>query len=79
MTHYTFENKHDVIGAYKEYYSDMEWKNMLKSELDAARPILYSGWDVNGAGHCFVCDGYDENDYFHFNWGWGGYSSVERI
>ncbi len=61
---------HDV---YKEYYSDMEWKNMLKSELDAARPVLYSGWDVNGAGHCFVCDGYDENDYFHFNWGWGGY------
>jgi len=20
-----------------------------------------------------VCDGYDANDFFHFNWGWGGY------
>ena len=23
-------------------------------------------------GHAFVCDGYDDRDYFHFNWGWGG-------
>lgn len=68
-----FDYDTTLHDAYKEYYSDMEWKKMLKSELDAARPILYSGWDVNGAGHCFVCDGYDENDYFHFNWGWGGY------
>ena len=68
-----FDYDTTLHDAYKEYYSDMQWKNMLKSELDAARPVLYSGWDVNGAGHCFVCDGYDENDYFHFNWGWGGY------
>ena len=59
--------------AYKEYYSEAEWKSLLKTELDAARPVLYSGWDVNHAGHCFICDGYDENDFFHFNWGWGGY------
>lgn len=63
----------ELHDAYKEDYTDSEWLGLLKTELDAARPVLYSGWDVNNAGHCFVCDGYDENDYFHFNWGWGGY------
>ncbi|MCP4895866.1 MAG: IPTL-CTERM sorting domain-containing protein [bacterium] len=50
--------------------NDTEWKNLLKPELDAARPVLYRG--QNGGGHAFVCDGYDSSDRFHFNWGWGG-------
>lgn len=54
----------------KNNYNDEEWKALLKNNLDQQRPILYSG---NGsASHAFVCDGYDENDLFHFNWGWGG-------
>ena len=54
----------------KKDYSDEEWISLLKSNLDQQQPILYSG---NGtAGHTFVCDGYDGNGLFHFNWGWGG-------
>lgn len=54
----------------KYYYNDSDWVVILKKELNAKRPILYRG---SGAGsHAFICDGYDENDYFHFNWGWGG-------
>ena len=47
---------------------------MLKDGgLDELLPLYYSGSDESGAGgHAFVCDGYDENDYFHFNWGWSG-------
>ena len=45
---------------------------MLKNELDNGRPVQYRGQDKEG-GHTWVCDGYDENDYFHMNWGWGGY------
>ena len=48
------------------------WKNMLKTELDNKRPILYAGTSQSSGGHAFVCDGYDNNDKFHFNWGWGG-------
>ncbi|MBP5342027.1 MAG: C10 family peptidase [Bacteroidales bacterium] len=44
----------------------------MRAELDQQRPILYSGRDYSG-GHSFVCDGYDQYGYFHFNWGWGGY------
>ena len=55
-------------------YSNEEWAAMLKSGgLDERIPLYYSGQDDNWqGGHAFVCDGYDENDYFHFNWGWSG-------
>ncbi len=53
---------------------DVAWKNKLKEELDAERPVIYDGLTPNAnTGHAFVCDGYNDNDYFHFNWGWGGY------
>jgi hypothetical protein len=55
-------------------YTNEEWAEMLKNGgLDEGLPLFYSGSDDGGAGgHAFVCDGYDENDYFHFNWGWSG-------
>jgi hypothetical protein len=55
-------------------YTNEEWIQMLKEGgLDENIPLYYSGQDDNWqGGHAFVCDGYDENDYFHFNWGWSG-------
>ena len=59
--------------VYKDWYYNSSWIQLLKSQLDDNHPIYYAGSDVYGAGgHAFVCDGYDENDFFHFNWGWGG-------
>ena len=65
-------NPGDLIPGYG--YTNEEWAQMLKDGgLDEHLPILYSANDDSGAGgHAFVCDGYDENDYFHFNWGWSG-------
>ena len=61
-------------GWWGSGYSNEEWAQMLKDGgLDEGIPLYYSGQDDSGAGgHAFVCDGYDENDYFHFNWGWSG-------
>ncbi len=55
-------------------YNNEEWAQMLKDGgLDEGIPLYYSGQDDNWqGGHAFICDGYDENDYFHFNWGWSG-------
>ena len=58
----------------RDFYTRAEWIALLKSEIDASRPVLYSGSSQTG-GHAFVCDGYDNDDYFHFNWGWGGLSN----
>lgn len=58
-------------GEERYNYNDTQWGNLLKTELDASRPIIYAGFG-SGGGHCFVCDGYDNSGFFHFNWGWGG-------
>lgn len=58
----------------RDYYTKDEWISLLKTELDASRPVLYDGQATDG-GHQFVCDGYDSNNLFHFNWGWSGVSN----
>ncbi len=63
----------DSISSFsKSDFTDAEWIDMLKTELNAGRPVLYRGSGAKG-GHAFVCDGYQAGSYFHFNWGWGGY------
>ncbi len=55
----------------KSSYQDDAWIAMLKAELDLSHPLYYSG--NNGeSGHAFVCDGYDNSDLMHFNFGWSG-------
>ncbi len=57
----------------RDNYSLEEFQNILKDQFDMGWPCYYSGTDTEGqGGHAFVCDGYDDNDLFHFNWGWGG-------
>jgi len=57
--------------AQKSGYSTAQWNNLLKADLDAGRPIEYSGSGADG-GHAWVCDGYQGTDQYHMNWGWGG-------
>lgn len=51
--------------------NDETWCGIVKSEIDSGRPIVYFGTSSLG-GHAFVCDGYDDNGLFHFNFGWDG-------
>ena len=68
-----YRNRKDYDGlTFVPNWDDEEWDNMLRSELDAHRPVLYGG-GYKDTGHEFVCDGYDDAGYFHFNWGWSGY------
>lgn len=54
-------------------FSNSAWTKLIKRELDAGRPVVYSGVAPSSdGGHAFVCDGYTTNDFFHFNWGWSG-------
>ena len=57
---------------YRDYYTAKEWINKVYNELKAGRPIIYTGVDENNGGHCFVVDGYDQNNFVHVNWGWDG-------
>lgn len=60
----------EYIDSYK--YTPEKWREILKNELRNGRPILYTGYTMNIDGHAFVVDGFDEQDRFHVNWGYGG-------
>jgi hypothetical protein len=71
-TYFGYSSNTSIVGRYN--YSSSQWKQMLKTELNNGRPVYYSGHGDEG-GHAFVCDGYNENNLFHFNFGWGGSSN----
>lgn len=58
----------------REFYGYDEWEDMVYADLAKGMPVLYSGQGTAG-GHQFICDGYKDDGYFHFNWGWGGLSN----
>lgn len=58
---------------YRNFYTDDEWEDLVYGEIAAGRPLYYSGVTEKNEGHAFVCDGYDGEGKYHFNWGWGGY------
>ncbi len=70
--YFNYDNK-TIAMAYMSNHTATEWKAILMSELDASRPVYYSGSDPVAGGHAWVCDGYRSSDgRFHMNWGWSG-------
>lgn len=69
FTHY-FNFDNGLRLHHKNNYSDSIWEQMIIRELDSLRPVYYDGSGTGG--HAFVCDGYQNGNYFHFNWGWSG-------
>jgi Peptidase C10 family/Spi protease inhibitor/Secretion system C-terminal sorting domain/SprB repeat len=68
-------NPNTLLGVHESNFSPSDWLNMIEAELNAGRPIEYAGTDPNEGSHTWVCDGYDENDLLHMNWGWGGFDN----
>ena len=55
----------------RDSYTKAAWEDKLIALLDRGIPMVYAGSDTDG-GHAFNCDGYNNNRFFHFNWGWSG-------
>jgi hypothetical protein len=72
---YYFTYSTSVTSRERASYTDTEWIAILKGELDLGRPISYRGQSEASGGHAFVCDGYNSNNYMHYNWGWSGYAN----
>lgn len=62
----------DMSFVEKEFFTDDAWNNLLRENLAANHPVIYSG-QRGISGHTFICDGYKADDYYHFNFGWGGF------
>lgn len=59
-----------LMHLYQSHCDLETWENIIRKEIDSSRPVLYKGAFLNE--FVCVCDGYDKNGYFHFNWGDGG-------
>lgn len=63
------ENATRVI---RDSFKVSEWNDLVYSELEHNRVVMYAGQSSNGNGHAFIIHGYEGNGYFDVNWGWGG-------
>lgn len=62
-----------VNVKYRDDYTKTKWEDLLIESFDYGIPVVYAGSEASGeGGHAFDCDGYNNNRYFHFNWGWSG-------
>jgi hypothetical protein len=70
---HAFRNHYAYSNAMQHQYRWLtsNWKSRLRQSLDMGCPVLYGG-QSSTSGHAFICDGYQQDDFFHFNWGWNG-------
>ena len=76
-TNYFGYDANTIVG-YKRTeggFSDSVWISLIENDINAGRPVQYAGQDPSDGGHTWVCDGYDNNNNLHMNWGWGGASN----
>lgn len=55
----------------ERFHNTNVWKGRIQYNLNQGWPVLYGGNYLWG-GHAFVCDGYNNNGEYHFNFGWNG-------
>ena len=63
-----------IAASYQRDYTKEQWEAMIRESLDNGCPVPYAA-NNSGTGdtrHMFVIDGYTDNGYFHFNFGWNG-------
>lgn len=74
-----FKYDPNIATYYRSVYLDTvvsEYIQILKDEIDNKRVIYYSGCSEDFSNcHAYVLDGYDADDHFSINYGWGGSSN----
>ena len=53
-------------------FPEEEWFTMIRSEIEARRPVAYAASDASAGGHAFLFTGLDTEGKVWVNWGWGG-------
>lgn len=70
IDNFNFSAKAEFVE--RSSYSDADWTALLKKHLDNGVPLYYRGDNEGKSAHAFICDGYNQEGLFHFNWGWDG-------
>ena len=68
-----FDYSPGITVVRRSEYTEDEYVTIIRENLEASQPLLYTGNSQSyGSGHAFVCDGIDENNLLHIDWGWDG-------
>lgn len=63
----------EITVVRRSEYTDEEYYAIIRENLEARQPLMYTGHSQSySSGHAFVCDGIDENNMLHIDWGWDG-------
>ncbi|NOR44118.1 MAG: hypothetical protein GQ534_00905, partial [Candidatus Delongbacteria bacterium] len=62
--HWYYNTTYTTVGSVADPAQDA---SIIQAELDARRP-----WWWAGGVHSFILDGYTDDYWYHFNWGWAG-------
>jgi hypothetical protein len=68
---YNLRNKFDFdsgfyYSMYTNFYNDLQWD---MKQMQPAQLSVYNSEEQ--LGHSIICDGYNTDNYFHLNMGWG--------
>ena len=70
---HVFNYSPELTVAIRSDYTYEEYIALIRENLNNRQPIVYCGYGQDFSdGHAFVCDGIDENDLLHIDWGWDG-------
>lgn len=61
-----FGYSEDIKMVPRNKYTDSEWADILREQIDKGWPMIYSS-----GGHTFIVDGYNAEGKFHANMGFG--------
>lgn len=67
-----FGYNEEMVMLDRDKFPLAQWEQLIYDNLKTVGPVYYAGSDNIQGGHAFVCDGYSQDGFFHFNWGWGG-------
>lgn len=65
QNHWYYNTTYTTVGSVTDPAQDAA---IIQAELNAKRP-----WWWAGGVHSFILDGYTDDYWYHFNWGWTGY------
>lgn len=68
IDHFNYSSESQFVD--KTDFTISEWVNLMQEEVDNGRPVFY-GISSGTNGHFVVMDGYQDDEYFHYNWGYG--------
>lgn len=68
-----FDYSPDAMVLRRSETTEDEFVAIIRENLEARQPVLFTGQGQSfSSGHAFVCDGIDENNLLHIDWGWDG-------